>query len=124
VEINSFPDKSDKPFCSYFYHEFVDLFRIINSPFLFYLFFILFNRFLVSLSLLLASTSWLYSVNTIHDLSSSNNMNKDTPKHTLACSKCTKPLGEQLVRALDGAFHPECFTCWVSTWSTQTKVIV
>jgi hypothetical protein len=36
-----------------------------------------------------------------------------TPKHGLACSKCNLPLGDQLVRALDGAFHPECFTCWV-----------
>ena len=34
-------------------------------------------------------------------------------KHALVCSKCNLPLGDQLVRALDGAFHPECFTCWV-----------
>ncbi|KAI8369158.1 hypothetical protein EDC96DRAFT_504096 [Choanephora cucurbitarum] len=33
-------------------------------------------------------------------------------KPTLVCSKCDLPLGEQLVRALDNAFHPECFTCW------------
>ncbi|CEP19572.1 hypothetical protein [Parasitella parasitica] len=33
-------------------------------------------------------------------------------KHALVCSKCNLPLGDQLVRALDGAFHPECFTCW------------
>lgn len=34
-------------------------------------------------------------------------------KHSLVCSKCNLPLGDQLVRALDNAFHPECFTCWV-----------
>ncbi|KAI9487508.1 MAG: hypothetical protein EXX96DRAFT_553530 [Benjaminiella poitrasii] len=33
-------------------------------------------------------------------------------KHAITCSKCNLPLGDQLVRALDGAFHPECFTCW------------
>lgn len=33
---------------------------------------------------------------------------------TPTCSKCITPLGDQLVRALDGAFHPECFTCWVN----------
>lgn len=38
----------------------------------------------------------------------------DNAKHALVCSKCNLPLGDQLVRALDGAFHPECFTCWVS----------
>ncbi|KAI9489674.1 hypothetical protein BDB00DRAFT_841957 [Zychaea mexicana] len=27
------------------------------------------------------------------------------------CSKCHQPLGNRLVRALDGTFHPECFTC-------------
>ncbi|KAL0144447.1 hypothetical protein V8B55DRAFT_1486650 [Mucor lusitanicus] len=36
----------------------------------------------------------------------------DNAKHALVCSKCNLPLGDQLVRALDGAFHPECFTCW------------
>ncbi|KAL9542809.1 hypothetical protein MBANPS3_008421 [Mucor bainieri] len=36
----------------------------------------------------------------------------DSGKHALVCSKCNLPLGDQLVRALDGAFHPECFTCW------------
>ena len=38
--------------------------------------------------------------------------NKSSPTR-LACSKCTLSLGDQLVEALDGAFHPECFTCWV-----------
>ncbi|KAI8339340.1 hypothetical protein BC941DRAFT_393470 [Chlamydoabsidia padenii] len=28
-----------------------------------------------------------------------------------ACSRCNLQLGDQLVRALDGTFHPECFTC-------------
>ncbi|KAI9245033.1 hypothetical protein EDC94DRAFT_699585 [Helicostylum pulchrum] len=37
-------------------------------------------------------------------------MTQDTT--TPSCSKCIAPLGDQLVRALDGAFHPECFTCW------------
>ncbi|KAI8149423.1 hypothetical protein BJV82DRAFT_588023 [Fennellomyces sp. T-0311] len=27
------------------------------------------------------------------------------------CSKCHQPLGNRFVRALDGTFHPECFTC-------------
>ncbi|CEI94546.1 hypothetical protein RMCBS344292_08755 [Rhizopus microsporus] len=40
-------------------------------------------------------------------------MTLDSPtKHTLLCSKCNLPLGDQLVKALDGAFHPNCFTCW------------
>lgn len=39
-------------------------------------------------------------------------MTQDTT--TPSCSKCIAPLGDQLVRALDGAFHPECFTCWVN----------
>lgn len=43
-------------------------------------------------------------------------MTLDSPtKHTLLCSKCNLPLGDQLVKALDGAFHPNCFTCWVIT---------
>jgi hypothetical protein len=46
-------------------------------------------------------------------------MSQDSVRHTLLCSKCSHPLGEQLVRALEGAFHPECFTCWVSSKSTQ-----
>ncbi|KAI8997370.1 hypothetical protein BDB01DRAFT_830960 [Pilobolus umbonatus] len=37
---------------------------------------------------------------------------ESTIKHTLLCSKCTLPLGDQLVKAMNGAFHPECFTCW------------
>ncbi|KAI7900424.1 uncharacterized protein BX663DRAFT_517504 [Cokeromyces recurvatus] len=32
--------------------------------------------------------------------------------HAITCLKCELPLGDQLVRALDGAFHPDCFTCW------------
>ncbi|ORZ09489.1 hypothetical protein BCR42DRAFT_494916 [Absidia repens] len=31
--------------------------------------------------------------------------------HIPACSRCHQQLGDQLVRALDGTFHPECFTC-------------
>ncbi|KAI9316614.1 hypothetical protein BX666DRAFT_2136106 [Dichotomocladium elegans] len=27
------------------------------------------------------------------------------------CSRCHQPLGNRLVRALEGTFHPECFTC-------------
>lgn len=34
--------------------------------------------------------------------------------HIPTCSRCHQPLGDQLVRALDGTFHPECFTCLVS----------
>lgn len=40
-------------------------------------------------------------------------MSQDSKISTPTCSKCIEPLGDQLVRALDGAFHPECFTCWV-----------
>ncbi|RCI05046.1 hypothetical protein CU098_005861 [Rhizopus stolonifer] len=42
-------------------------------------------------------------------------MTLDSPtsiNHVLLCSKCNLPLGDQLVKALDGAFHPHCFTCW------------
>lgn len=40
-------------------------------------------------------------------------MSQDSITTAPTCSKCITPLGDQLVRALDGAFHPECFTCWV-----------
>lgn len=46
------------------------------------------------------------------DLPTTNTTIATTQKHALTCSKCAQPLGVQLVRALDGAFHPECFTCW------------
>ncbi|KAI9266076.1 hypothetical protein BY458DRAFT_437655 [Sporodiniella umbellata] len=42
-------------------------------------------------------------------------MTLDSPisvKHIISCAKCSLPLGDQLVKALDGAFHPNCFTCW------------
>ncbi|GCB62223.1 hypothetical protein scyTo_0007191 [Scyliorhinus torazame] len=29
------------------------------------------------------------------------------------CRKCRKPIREQIIRAMDKAFHPECFTCVV-----------
>ncbi|XP_078095129.1 filamin-binding LIM protein 1 [Mustelus asterias] len=29
------------------------------------------------------------------------------------CSKCRKPILDQIIRAMDKAFHPECFTCVV-----------
>ncbi|KAI9321493.1 hypothetical protein BX666DRAFT_2023622 [Dichotomocladium elegans] len=28
------------------------------------------------------------------------------------CARCDQPIGNRLIRALDAAFHPECFTCW------------
>ncbi|XP_078414239.1 filamin-binding LIM protein 1 [Cetorhinus maximus] len=29
------------------------------------------------------------------------------------CGKCRKPITDQIIRAIDKAFHPECFTCVV-----------
>lgn len=50
---------------------------------------------------------------TIANTNTDNSSLTTNAKHALVCSKCNLPLGDQLVRALDGAFHPECFTCWV-----------
>ncbi|KAI9256495.1 hypothetical protein BDA99DRAFT_516568 [Phascolomyces articulosus] len=41
-------------------------------------------------------------------MTSSNELSSPTVP---TCSKCHQPLGNRLVRALDGTFHPECFTC-------------
>lgn len=53
------------------------------------------------------------SISTTNINNNYNNISNASPTTTPACSKCIQPLGDQLVRALDGAFHPECFTCWV-----------
>jgi hypothetical protein len=42
------------------------------------------------------------------------------PDHAqIVCSRCQLPLKGQLVRALQGVFHLDCFTCLVSQSDTR-----
>lgn len=47
-------------------------------------------------------------------VSTFSSSSKNTPSTTISCTSCQKQLEGNFARALDGAFHWECFLCIVS----------